>query len=400
MQWLWTMLAALCMSMSAPGAAFATPLPAAKAKPGQFVDLTPEFVRFIEKSARMTDVTRIKAFHAQFDALLTGYFIREGAQDAFDREILQRMKDFPAQKAKFTQTVATFRAAFERAQLKFRKSFPDYKLTVPVYLAHSMGLQDGGTRQIGKKTVLLFGADVIAKGHDAETIGPFLDHELFHVYHHNFFKTDSDQLWISLWEEGLAVYVASQITPGATDRQLLLTDPQPLRRAIEPRLNRAMCRLRVKLHSTDRTDFPEFFMVGPAPLHSSPLWLFSRAAGGAEGGTGSDAQRACQADGGGGRAAGRASGGVFWCLPGSSSTYAVDRWLKIASSQKSSASVIKRLRSSLGGRSKSQSRGAAFQGDAALNIIKQSTVPVQKRRRRTTSSSGADRCRTACSSCP
>jgi hypothetical protein len=41
---------------------------------------------------------------------------------------------------------------------------------------------DGGTREIGGKTYLIFGADVITQIHESRDLTPFLDHELFHRF--------------------------------------------------------------------------------------------------------------------------------------------------------------------------------------------------------------------------
>lgn len=264
MRWFWLVLASMSLLALSAGARSSptAPIPAAKARAGQFVDLTPLFVQNIEAGASRPDAERLKAFHDQFDPLVPGYFNGKSDQAAFDANLLSHMAAFPAEKAKFLSTAAAFRAAFARGETGFRRAFTDYRLTTPVYLVHSMGMQDGGTRSIAGRTVLFFGADVIARIHDAETMGPFLNHELFHVYHGRFFE-DCDAVWCQLWSEGLAVYVASRLTPAASDRALLLTQPSPLRPAVMPRLGEAMCRLGGKLDSTDAADYAEFFTGGP-----------------------------------------------------------------------------------------------------------------------------------------
>jgi hypothetical protein len=45
----------------------------------------------------------------------------------------------------------------------------------------------------------------------------------------------------------MAVYVASRMNPGANDRQLELTLPQPIGPGVEPRLREAMCLVREKI---------------------------------------------------------------------------------------------------------------------------------------------------------
>lgn len=244
------------------------PIPVAAARAGQFVDLTPAFTANFDANVDKTDDQRLAAFHAAFDPLMPGYYHRSGDNQArFEKAILSHLHDFPARRASFVQTATGFRAAFEQGQRSFRRAFPDYRLTVPVYLVHSMGQQDGGTRSIAGKTVMVFGADVIARIHDAQTIGPFLDHELFHIYHERLFG-ECPSLWCSVWEEGLAVYVAAQLNPGADDRQLLLNNPRPIRPEVAPRLVEAMCRLRASIDSTDQARYAEFLQgdgKGPFP---------------------------------------------------------------------------------------------------------------------------------------
>jgi hypothetical protein len=114
----------------------------------------------------------------------------------------------------------------------------------------------------------LDGADVIAQIHDSTTIRPFLDHELFHLYHDKYFSGCDDVVWCALWTEGLAVYVASKMEPAADDRALLLTLPRPIRPEVEPRLDQAMCMARAKLDSSDQADYATFFqgMDSDAPF--------------------------------------------------------------------------------------------------------------------------------------
>lgn len=237
---------------------------AAVAKAGTLTDLTAEFADLADQTATLTDAERIKAFHARFDPLLPGYYDGKGPrQPGFDVSALGYLKSWPRQREMIIKTAAAFGAAFARGQEHFKTAFPDYRLTVPVYLVHSIGQQDGGTRTVAGHTILFFGADVISAIHDETTIGPFLDHELFHVYHERYFS-GCPQLWCSLWREGLATYAASQLNPGAGDRALLLTQPQPIRPKVEPQLAEAMCSLRAKLESTQRDDYGHFFLYGAA----------------------------------------------------------------------------------------------------------------------------------------
>lgn len=228
-----------------------------------FQSYTFAFDRFAEETARMKDGPRVALFRKRFAALLPGFYTPHGSQDdkAYNARILSALKAYPALQTKYLATAQAFGAALVDGGTRFRRFFPDYERTVPVYLLHSLGEMDGGMRDLDGKPALIFGADMIARIHDPATVGPLLDHELFHSYHHAFFD-DCAQLWCGLWTEGLATYVTARMNPGATDRQLLLTQPVNLRAAVDPKFVLAICLLKTRLDSTDPADHRAFFQMG------------------------------------------------------------------------------------------------------------------------------------------
>ena len=102
---------------------------------------------------------------------------------------------------------------------------------------------------------------MVAKLHLQHDIRPFFHHELFHLYHERSFR-DCEQLWCGLWGEGLAVYVASRLNPGATDSELLLTEPEPLRAAVERNRSEAVCTVLARRESTAKADGRALFSSG------------------------------------------------------------------------------------------------------------------------------------------
>jgi hypothetical protein len=248
----------LALTIAMLGFATAAPISAKPAAPAPVL-LTRAFADFYDATVTLPETERIKRFRESFAKLLPGFYApRNRTEAAYDRAIARSLRDFPQIRLRYAAVADYFPKAFADGQQSFRRVFPDYRLNAPIYLLHSLGEMDGGTREIDGETVGIFGADVIARIHSHATIKPFLDHELFHLYHQQFFP-NCEQLWCSLWEEGLAVYVAAKLNPGATDDQLLLTQPQPIRPAVEPRLPAAMCTLRAKLESKDESDFAPFF---------------------------------------------------------------------------------------------------------------------------------------------
>lgn len=229
--------------------------------PAPFTSYAEEFDRFAAETAALPEAERVKLFRVRFNRLLPGFYEpRNGLDDAkYDARVAKALADYPAQRDKYLAAVAAFGHAYTAGIAHFRAAFPDFHPSTPIYLVHSLGEMDGGGRTLRGKDVMVFGADVIARIHDAKTIGPFFDHELFHIYHGQSFA-DCGELWCSLWIEGLAVYAAARMNPGADDAGLLLTQPRPIRPEVEPRLGEAVCLAQRKFASKDEADLRAFFM--------------------------------------------------------------------------------------------------------------------------------------------
>jgi hypothetical protein len=141
----------------------------------------------------------------------------------------------------------------------FRREFPDFRYTGRIYFLNSFDAFDGATREVGGKTALLFGVETIARinGPGAD-MAPFFHHELFHVYQGQFNDDGDGELYRSLWNEGLAVYVSRVLNPNAPDEQIFgrpLDMPARTRAAL-PKVAREF---REKMDSTSRTDYARFF---------------------------------------------------------------------------------------------------------------------------------------------
>jgi hypothetical protein len=199
------------------------------------------------------------------DALLPGFYApRDGADPgSYDTRVAKALANFPALRPRYEQVQRQFPASFAAGLEHFRKAFPGSSPNVPVYLLHSLGEMDGGMRTLGGRNYLIFGADVIARIHDARTITPFLDHELFHVENRKYFNSDCEEVWCALWSEGLATYAAKVMNPGADDEQLLLTRPEPIRAAVDAAWPEALCFTRAKMDSAAAPDVQALFMGGP-----------------------------------------------------------------------------------------------------------------------------------------
>lgn len=255
---------ALCLI----AAALSVPTSAQAEDELKLVDYTDEFANVWDATASLPDPERATRFKVEFAKILPGFYDHKrmgGATEAqYDERLLKGLKEYPEQRAgiarvskDFGQSIAPARASFERAFGPMR-GYPD------VYLVNSLGEFDGGTRDLGGVSHLMFGADMIDKLYKTTPIQPFFHHELFHLYHGRTFD-ECDAIWCSLWAEGLAVYVAATLNPDANDAALLLTFPVPLREAVEKDRLGAICSVVAKLDSTKSEDYPPLFQGRPNP---------------------------------------------------------------------------------------------------------------------------------------
>ncbi len=247
-----------CAPMLPPPPAIA-PAPASF----EYTDLTDDFAAVWEPTQGMPDSARVAAFRAHFQPIIPGFYDREQAGPFKYADLIAKaLNEYPEKRGGIEQVSANFAAMAAPARTSFEAAFGPMGELQPIILLHTLGEMDGGVRTM-KATgrTLLFGADVIAKSHLKHGIQPFFHHELFHVFHERAFKR-CDAVWCGLWSEGLAVYVADRLNPGATDAQLLLVNPVPLRDAVEANRKAALCTVLERLDSTSADDNRALFSSG------------------------------------------------------------------------------------------------------------------------------------------
>lgn len=231
---------------------FAAPAFARTPAPLRLVDLTDDFEAVWEQTQALPDAERAGAFKAAFAERLPGFYSETRTKqtaEAYGARLLKGLKAYPGQRAAIAGVARTFDGMFQPALKTFEAQFGPMRGYPPVYLVNSLGEFDGGTRDLPGGTVLLFGADMIARYHATGEIQPFFHHELFHLYHQRTFP-ECPQIWCSLWTEGLAVYVAKTLNPAATDDELLLTQPEPIRSQVEANRKAAVCAVVARLDDT------------------------------------------------------------------------------------------------------------------------------------------------------
>lgn len=240
---------------------------AARAAPYELVDLATPYASFWDETRDLPSAERVAAFKTRFNTLLPGFFRAERVgwmtDEQYDAAIASSFEKFPAIRGRFTATTAGFAKLLAPAHATFLKGFPDLRTIGPIYIVHSLGEFDGGTREVTGVNRLMFGADVIARLHDFPDERPFFHHELFHVYHAQFFE-ECEQVWCALWMEGLATLAAKRLNAQATDAELLLSSPRPIRPEYERNRTAAVCAVVKRLDSKEGGDYSSLFSAGPA----------------------------------------------------------------------------------------------------------------------------------------
>lgn len=262
-------LAALLLSVLAAGCTTMAPAPAA-APP--YTDLSQAFVEFYDRTQRLDDAARVAAFKEQVAPLFPAFYSARGrTAEQHDRMILNAIRRFPEIRDKYVAAQRAFPGSYADAIAHFRTYFPDSTASLPTYLIHSLGEMDGGTRELEGRTLLIFGADGLAQYHTPETIGPFFDHQLFHVEHDAHFP-ECEPVWCALWTEGLATAAAAEMNPGIDYRGLMLTIPRPIAPEVDARWREALCYAGLRTDSESGEDYKAMFQGNGGTETLPPRW--------------------------------------------------------------------------------------------------------------------------------
>ena len=228
------------------------------------VDLTEDFAAIWDKTQALDDPARAAAFKGEFATKLPGFYDHRRIkvnEALYDTHLLKALKAYPAQRDAIAGVSRKFSTLLAPARTSFEAQFGSMRGYPPIYLVNSLGEFDGATRELPEGTRLVFGADVIARVHGDGKIQPFFHHELFHLMHNRTFP-ECDQIWCGLWAEGLATHVARTLNPDASDAELLLTLPEPIRPAVDASRDHAICAITARLDSTDPKDYRAIFSNG------------------------------------------------------------------------------------------------------------------------------------------
>ncbi len=155
---------------------------------------------------------------------------------------------------------ASVPSAIISVETRFTKAFPDMRWKGPVYIMASVGCFNGRSQLIQGQQALLLGIDDMAGLHETN-VRPLITHEMFHRYHYFHFAFEPElpqPLWVRLWAEGLATFVAHRLNPDASTYELTWISPEEISR-MDSQLSIMTGRFMQRMSSTSQGDATAYF---------------------------------------------------------------------------------------------------------------------------------------------
>ena len=162
---------------------------------------------------------------------------------------------------------AEFARDYARNLARFQTELPDFDgRSSPVTLLPSLGHFDAHLQPNGVNLPLFFDPDLIVYFHGADVdLNVLFSHELFHCYqgqkNPSMCLDPKAPLYVSLWNEGTAVYASERMNPGASPLHVLLDD-RALLQADALSLRAAARAMLQHLDATDDATQSLFFDTG------------------------------------------------------------------------------------------------------------------------------------------
>jgi hypothetical protein len=186
--------------------------------------------------------------------------------DRSDKGIIQFVSKLEPKQAKLHELTDRLPGLVQSVADSFYEQFPDMGNDCRVYLMPSFDHFDGSSCTVKGTELLLLGVDVLAD--NDKNLRLLITHELFHIYHRgaapslNSKEGNRSPLYIGMWEEGLATYVAKELNPGATLASALLNSEGDELPKLDKKSFNDSCGIALsKLESTDDGDYIEFLVV-------------------------------------------------------------------------------------------------------------------------------------------
>jgi hypothetical protein len=237
----------------------------------QVHDLSMSFVEFWDANHAKPRAERLAAFQRDVASRYPAFYgiaryHGDVTQAERDDTIDAAIGQFADIRTAYLGKARQFELDLPRYLASFQRVFPDFQLHNDVYLLHSLGEMDGGTRTFDGKDVLIFGVDGMVRYHEpGSDPSAFFHHELFHLYHQPAMAAcdgDDPPVWSALWQEGVAVYVSRTLDPKANDEELELDFPRGSAARTRKAARAGMAQMETVLERADKKTYNALFSTG------------------------------------------------------------------------------------------------------------------------------------------
>jgi Predicted Zn-dependent protease (DUF2268) len=233
----------------------------------QAIDLMPDFWRSLgdADAAALIRTTLITTHPDLYNENYVG--VPTGAK--WDELIARERKYVEAHRKEVNATESYLSAQVQPLMTEFQRRFADFKCDFPFYIAPSFGMMDGAAGFVNGRHEIIFAPDVIPRYHPLSQLKVLIDHETFHIYHHQATGVYGASVEAipttleALWSEGLATFASWRMNPEVSLDIALLQPGIP--EGAKPHLNEIAKDLLAHLDNKDESTYSHYFEAGRQP---------------------------------------------------------------------------------------------------------------------------------------
>jgi hypothetical protein len=242
-------------------------VPAGAAADCTVVDLMPPFWQALAGSDPAAQM-RSAVIDPHAD-IYNDIFVRLPTAAEWDDQLAHDKTYVEAHRPEVTAAEQYLAANVPRYMQEFRQTFPDYRCDFTFYIAPSFGNMDGAAATVNGQHLIIFAPDVIPRVHQLNDLKVLIDHETFHIYHHQatgVFGVDEaaiPTIEVALWSEGLATLASWRMNPAVSLDVALLQSGIP--EGTRAHMHAIATELLTHLEERDASTYARYFEGGKAP---------------------------------------------------------------------------------------------------------------------------------------
>jgi hypothetical protein len=196
-------------------------------------------------------------------------FVRLPTGAEWEDKLARERTYVEAHRAEVTAAEKYLAANVPHYMQEFRQTFPDYRCDFTFYIAPSFGNMDGSATLVNGQHRIIFAPDVIPRLHKLDDLKVLIDHETFHIYHHQasgVFGAEEQAIptiEAALWGEGLATLVSWRMNPAVSLDVALLQPGIP--EGARPHMPAIATELLAHLEERDESTYARYFEGSKPP---------------------------------------------------------------------------------------------------------------------------------------